>query len=336
MEGEVTAVKIFTALSLFKMLQQPLRNLPQVISQFYQALSSLQRIQKFYVMKDKEEIEKSELINNLNRKLGSVEINDINFRWNDNDVCNNSIDGEDYDYDNNSNDHGIDKDDEAFDSISNQFKNIFKLNNSKAKQSYEKLSDQMELSVSNPLNNISPKRLRKSNNIHEIKSKSFAKKSLILSKLFINKSISTLCCGGLEDLNEDEEDGMINNNNNNENINFRLKIKNLNIMPSKLVVVKGLVGVGKTAFIMSLLREMYINNSSDNKSTKTYSQKHFQPCKGSISFVSQQVKSNISFLNMNLLFILPLKIYCNTGLDSKYDFKRKYYFRITLYCKKIH
>ena len=53
MGAQVTAARVFTALSLFRMLQDPLRNLPGNITQFFQAISSLQRLQKFNDMADK-------------------------------------------------------------------------------------------------------------------------------------------------------------------------------------------------------------------------------------------------------------------------------------------
>jgi ABC-type multidrug transport system fused ATPase/permease subunit len=49
----ITASKIFTTLALFRMLQDPLRAFPGAISQWFQALSSLERMQKLYVMKEK-------------------------------------------------------------------------------------------------------------------------------------------------------------------------------------------------------------------------------------------------------------------------------------------
>lgn len=53
MHAHVTAARIFTALSLFRILQDPLRQLPGNITQLFQAMSSLQRLQKFYDMADK-------------------------------------------------------------------------------------------------------------------------------------------------------------------------------------------------------------------------------------------------------------------------------------------
>jgi ABC-type multidrug transport system fused ATPase/permease subunit len=41
----INASSIFTALSLFRMLQDPLRSLPNFITQIYQATSSLERLQ---------------------------------------------------------------------------------------------------------------------------------------------------------------------------------------------------------------------------------------------------------------------------------------------------
>lgn len=53
LRNEVRASTIFTAISLFRLLQDPLRSLPSFIAQFYQAMSSLERLQGFYVSQDK-------------------------------------------------------------------------------------------------------------------------------------------------------------------------------------------------------------------------------------------------------------------------------------------
>jgi ABC-type multidrug transport system fused ATPase/permease subunit len=50
---EVTAARVFTALSLFRLLQDPLRALPGYINQVYQALTSVERLEKFYAMAEK-------------------------------------------------------------------------------------------------------------------------------------------------------------------------------------------------------------------------------------------------------------------------------------------
>ena len=52
MGQEVTAAKIFTALSLFRLLQSPLRALPGFITQFFQALTSLERLQNFFDLEE--------------------------------------------------------------------------------------------------------------------------------------------------------------------------------------------------------------------------------------------------------------------------------------------
>lgn len=57
LKADVTASKIFTALSLFRMLQDPLRSLPSSITQFYQAISSVERLQEYYAMDEKENLE---------------------------------------------------------------------------------------------------------------------------------------------------------------------------------------------------------------------------------------------------------------------------------------
>lgn len=53
MGHDVTAAKIFTALALFRMLQDPLRGLPSCITQIVQAMSSVQRLEEFLDLPEK-------------------------------------------------------------------------------------------------------------------------------------------------------------------------------------------------------------------------------------------------------------------------------------------
>lgn len=53
MNRYITASEVFTALALFKTLQEPIRALPNYITQVYQAQSSMSRLQQLYVMEEK-------------------------------------------------------------------------------------------------------------------------------------------------------------------------------------------------------------------------------------------------------------------------------------------
>jgi ABC-type multidrug transport system fused ATPase/permease subunit len=53
LHDDVSAAKIFTALALFRMLQDPLRQLPTCITNLFQALTSVERIDKFYALREK-------------------------------------------------------------------------------------------------------------------------------------------------------------------------------------------------------------------------------------------------------------------------------------------
>jgi ATP-binding cassette, subfamily C (CFTR/MRP), member 1 len=50
---DITAAKIFTALSLFRLLQSPLREFPRYIIQLYQSFTSLERLQTVFRMEEK-------------------------------------------------------------------------------------------------------------------------------------------------------------------------------------------------------------------------------------------------------------------------------------------
>jgi ABC-type lipoprotein export system ATPase subunit len=50
---EITAAKIFTALSLFRLLQSPLREFPRYIIQLYQSFTSLERLETIFRMEEK-------------------------------------------------------------------------------------------------------------------------------------------------------------------------------------------------------------------------------------------------------------------------------------------
>jgi len=54
MSEDIQAAEIFTALSLFKSLQDPFRDLPGIITQYFQMQTSLERLQKLYYMNEKE------------------------------------------------------------------------------------------------------------------------------------------------------------------------------------------------------------------------------------------------------------------------------------------
>jgi len=54
MSEDIKAAEIFTALSLFKSLQDPFRDLPSIITQYFQMQTSLERLEKLYYMTEKE------------------------------------------------------------------------------------------------------------------------------------------------------------------------------------------------------------------------------------------------------------------------------------------
>ena len=51
---DVSASKIFTALALFKSLQDPFRDLPTIVTQYFQMLSSFERLSKFFCCEEKD------------------------------------------------------------------------------------------------------------------------------------------------------------------------------------------------------------------------------------------------------------------------------------------
>lgn len=73
---DVSAAKIFTALALFRMLQDPLRQLPNCITQLYQAISSIERLDKFYQAREKVLIDSI-----LQLPCGAISIPESNFEW---------------------------------------------------------------------------------------------------------------------------------------------------------------------------------------------------------------------------------------------------------------
>jgi ABC-type multidrug transport system fused ATPase/permease subunit len=88
----ITASKIFTTLTLFRMLQEPLRAFPGIISQWFQAQSSLERMQKLYVMKEKPQCDLDEAATSASvnpddvdscSRIAVVIPASISFCWND-------------------------------------------------------------------------------------------------------------------------------------------------------------------------------------------------------------------------------------------------------------
>lgn len=57
---EITSAKIFTALSLFRLLQSPLREFPRYIIQLYQSFTSLERLEVVFRMEEKEFLGRSQ------------------------------------------------------------------------------------------------------------------------------------------------------------------------------------------------------------------------------------------------------------------------------------
>eukprot|EP01035_Chromulina_nebulosa_P017141 gene17141-22655_t len=85
--NNMTASKIFTALALFRMLQDPLRGLPNLITQLYQALTSAERLQLFQNLSEKRYFhDESDEISTIISE-GTIQFaKPMKFKWNDRDL----------------------------------------------------------------------------------------------------------------------------------------------------------------------------------------------------------------------------------------------------------
>jgi ABC-type multidrug transport system fused ATPase/permease subunit len=75
---DLTAAKIFTALSLFRLLQVPLRELPRYVTQLYQSISSLERLATMFLMEEKQQ---PPTRHPHFSSLSSVQITNCTFHW---------------------------------------------------------------------------------------------------------------------------------------------------------------------------------------------------------------------------------------------------------------
>jgi ABC-type lipoprotein export system ATPase subunit len=93
LHNDITAEKIFTALSLFRLLQSPLREFPRYITQLYQAFTSIERLQTVLQMEEKQNslpsspsTEQGEGAREVKRgteegESGSLELRHCSFHW---------------------------------------------------------------------------------------------------------------------------------------------------------------------------------------------------------------------------------------------------------------
>eukprot|EP00606_Chrysophyceae_sp_TOSAG23-5_P001456 GSChrysophyteH2.ASY1.ANO1.1146.1 assembled CDS len=81
--GDAKAAEIFTALSLFKSLQDPFRDLPGIITQYFQMKTSLERLQVLFEMPEKKHKNES-MISPATIHSGDVYIKKCTFTWDTN------------------------------------------------------------------------------------------------------------------------------------------------------------------------------------------------------------------------------------------------------------
>jgi ABC-type multidrug transport system fused ATPase/permease subunit len=82
LKKDITASKIFTTLALFRMLQEPLRAFPGLMSQCFQALTSMERMRKFYIMKEMRLVQRLSQPGTGNSHMIDIPMG-LAFQWNE-------------------------------------------------------------------------------------------------------------------------------------------------------------------------------------------------------------------------------------------------------------
>lgn len=271
--GTVSASRIFTAIALFKMLQDPLRNLPNCITQLYQASTSAERIQSYCALDEKENFfiadncfeSGDKIMQQLVRK-GSIVSEDFQAFW-----INLSTIDENFN-DDKSDIRSTSKFVLYFTKAYNYIRNCSFSNRISSTQDvkYDELSDSSE---------------------HGINSVEM-------------RDMTDADLGSLDDDdNKDQNNSTISScrhslesTTNTTTKFFSLHVPALHINPCDFIVVRGVVGSGKSSFLSALLGDMYLKCDNLNQYPRLF---------GSVSYSSQQPWIQNMSIKDNILFGLP-------------------------------
>eukprot|EP01034_Spumella_vulgaris_P032541 gene32542-40153_t len=285
---DVTAAKIFTALTLFRMLQDPLRALPGFITQAYQAQTSLERLHAFYMLSEQEKTEsispearqKGHPASNMKAVLsdGEVIFENIMFAWQEQSqaVSQESVPV---------------KSKPAQESRMDD-KHLFVIENDEDEDEEEGHQDSV-------LSESSDKH-KKSTSILKVIT-SGVSDLLGRASQPANKQYDSLSDGDTEQSELVDSSSKLSDAQNSS----ALQVDSLHILPGQFAVVRGSIGSGKSSLCSAMLHEMYsasIQQVGEGESGTGHSVHRLQ---GSVSYVSQQAWIQNLTVRDNILFGSP-------------------------------